>query len=319
MGASGLGSRAIIGTFYETLEQSIGATWLGRLAMAFNSDQESETYKWLGASPAVREWIGGRLAKGLRENGLTIVNKKFEATLDISVDDLRRDKTGQIRVRIQEMADRVAAHPMSLISTLINNGGGSTNGLAYDGQYFFDTDHNEGDSGTLKNDLAAGDYAVLNVGAPTAPTSNEMADAILAVLGHFYSFKDDQGEPINEMAKQFLIMVPFNMWGVAQAAVSSNLLNTGSGGRDNPLVKMPGISIDVVANPRLTATDKFCMFRTDGRTKPFIQQTEEDVTISAKGEGSEYAFDNDAHQYGVKVIRNVGYGMWQHAIRATLS
>ena len=319
MGASGLGSRAIIGTFYETLEQAIGSTWMGRLAMAFTSDQESETYKWLGASPAVREWIGGRLAKGLRENGLTIVNKTFEATLDISVDDIRRDKTGQIMLRIQEMADRVAAHPMSLISTLINNGGGATNGLAYDGQYFFDTDHVDGDSGTLKNDLAAGDYAVLNVGSATAPTSNEMADAILAVLGHFYSFKDDQGEPINEMAKQFLVMVPFNMWGVAQAAVSSNLLNTGSGGRDNPLVKLPGISIDVVANPRLTATDKFCMFRTDGRTKPFIEQTEEGVKMAAKGEGSEYEFDNNAHQYGVKVIRNVGYGMWQHAIRATLS
>ncbi|MCS6297159.1 MAG: Mu-like prophage major head subunit gpT family protein [Nitrospira sp.] len=318
MGGSGLGSRAIIGTFYETLEQAIGSTWMGRLAMAFSSDQESETYKWLGASPAVREWVGERLAKGLRENGLTIVNKTFEATLKILVDDLRRDKTGQIMLRIKEMADRVAAHPMSMISTLINNGGAATNGLAYDGQYFFDTDHVEGDSGTLKNDLAAGDYAVLNVGAPTAPTSNEMADAILAVLGHFYSFKDDQGEPINEMAKQFLVMVPFNMWGAAQTAVSANLLNTGSGGRDNPLTKM-GVSIDVVANTRLTAQDKFAMFRTDGRTKPFIEQTEEAVKISAIGEGSEYEFQNNAHLYGVKVIRNVGYGMWQQAIRATLS
>lgn len=319
MGASGLGSRAIIGTFYETLEQAIGSSWIGRLAMEFNSDQESETYKWLGASPAVREWIGGRIAKGLRENGFTIFNKTFEATLDIPVSDLRRDKTGQVLLRIKEMADRVAVHPASMISALINNGGGNTNGLAYDGQYFFDTDHVDGDSGTLKNDLAVGDYAVLNVGSASAPTSNEMADAILAVLGHFYSFKDDQGEPINEMAKQFLVMTPINMWGAAQTAVSSNLLNTGSGGRDNPLIKMSGISIDVVANPRLTATDKFCMFRTDGRTKPFIHQVEEKVTIAAKGDGSEYEFDNDAHQYGVKVCRNVGYGMWQHAIRATLS
>lgn len=319
MGASGLGSRAIIGTFYETLEQAIGSSWLGRVAMPFDSDQASETYKWLGQSPAVREWIGGRMAKGLLENGLTIVNKTFEATLGISVDDIRRDKTGQIRLRIQELADRVASHPMSLISTLINNGGGATNGLAYDGQYFFDTDHSVGDSGTHKNDLASGDYGVLNVGTPGAPTSNEMADAILAVLGHFYSFKDEQGEPINETAKAFIVMVPTNMWGAAQAAVSSNLLNTGSGGRDNPLMKM-GVSIDVVANARMNGTtDKFSMFRTDGRTKPFIEQTEEGVTISAVAEGSEHEFKNNEHLYGVKVIRNVGYGMWQHAIRATLS
>lgn len=318
MGASGLGSRAIIGTFYDTLQQSIGATWMPQLAMNFDSNQESETYKWLGASPAVREWIGGRLAKGLRENGITITNKTFEATLKVMLDDLRRDKTGQIMIRIQELADRVAAHPMSLISTLINNGGGSTNGLAYDGQYFFDTDHSEGDSGTLKNDLESGDYAVLNVASATAPTPKEMADAILAVIQHFYSLKDDQGEPINELARQFLVMVPFNMWGSAQSAVTANLLNTGSGSVDNPLLKM-GMVINVAANSRLTATDKFCVFRTDGRTKPFIEQVEEGVTMSAIAEGSEYETLENAHLYAVKKITNVGYGMWQHAIRATLS
>jgi phage major head subunit gpT-like protein len=319
MGGSGLGSRGIIGTFYETLEQAIGNTWIGRLAMLFTSDQESETYKWLGASPAVREWIGGRLAKGLRENGLTITNKTFEATMKVGVDELRRDKTTQILLRIQELADRVAAHPMSLISTFINNGGGATSGLAYDGQFFFDTDHAEHDSGTHKNDLAAGDYAVLNVAAPTAPTAKEMADAILSVIQHFYTFKDDQGEPINELAREFLIMVAPNMWGSAQGAVTLNQLNTGSGSVDNTLMKM-GMSLSVVSNPRFpAASDKFAIFRTDGRTKPFIQQIEEGTSISAIAEGSEHEFKENEHLYGVKKITNVGYGMWQHAIRATLS
>lgn len=319
MGGSGLGSRAIIGTFYEALQQATGSSWLARLVMEFSSDQESETYKWLGMSPSMREWIGGRNPKGLRENGLTITNKTFEATLQILVDDLRRDKTGQIMLRIQEMADRVAAHPMSLISTLVNNGGGNTNGLAYDGQYFFDTDHAEGASGTQKNALTSSEVGALNVGSATAPTANEMADCILGVLAYFYTYKDDQGEPINELAKQFVVMVTPAMWGAAQAAVSSNLLNTGSGGRDNPLLKMPGISIDVVSNARITATDKFYMFRTDGRAKPFILQNEESVSISAIAEGSEHEFKNNEHLYGVKAIRNVGYGMWQQAIQATLS
>lgn len=318
MGASGLGSRAIIGTFYEALEQAIGNTWIPRLAMEFTSNQESETYKWLGQSPPVREWVGGRMARGLSENGLTIVNKTFEATLKVSVDELGRDKTAQILLRIREMADRVASHPMSLLSTFINNGGGATNGLAYDGQFFFDTDHAEGDSGTHKNDLAAGDYGAFNVAVPTAPTANEMADVLMAMLQHFFSFKDDVGEPINELARAFLVLVPINIWGSAQTAVSANLLNTGSGSRDNPLLKM-GIAIDVVANPRLTATDKLSMYRTDGRTKPFISQIEQGVTVAAVAEGSELEFTNNEHQYGVKVMRNVGYGMWQHAIRATLS
>lgn len=318
MGASGLGSRAIIGTFYETLAQSVGASWLPRLAMEFNSDQESETYRWLGQSPAMREWVGGRQPKALRENGITIINKTFESTLNISVDDLRRDKTGQIRLRIQELADRVAAHPMSLISTLINNGGAATNGLAYDGQYFFDTDHADGSSGTLINDLAAGDYAVLNVTTAADPTAAEMAAAIMAIIGHFYSYKDDTGEPMNELARAFVVMVPVNMWGAAQAAVSSNLLNQGGAAIDNPLLKM-GLSLDVVANARMTSSTKFCVFRTDGRAKPFILQNEEAVSMSSIAEGSEHEFKNNEHLYGVKAIRNVGYGLYQHAIRATLS
>jgi phage major head subunit gpT-like protein len=107
---SGLSSRAIIGRFYHTLEATMGKDWVSKVAMLFQSDQESETYKWLGFTPALREWLGGRNAKGLRENGITIANKTFESTLEISVDDLRRDKTGQIIVRIDELADRVVEH-----------------------------------------------------------------------------------------------------------------------------------------------------------------------------------------------------------------
>lgn len=318
MGAGSLGSRAIIGTFYETLSQNVFGSFLSSIAMRFDSDQASEEYKWLGMPPAMREWVGGREAKGFRENGLTIANKTFEATLKVLVDEIRRDKTAQVMLRIRELADRTAAHPMSLISTLINNGGAATNGLAYDGQYFFDTDHSEGDSGTQKNDLAAGDYAVLNVTTPTAPTPNEMANCLMSVLQHFFTFKDDQGEPINELARQFVVMTPVNMWGATQAAVSLNQLNTGSGSVDNPLIKM-GLSLSVQVNPRFNATDKFVVFRTDGRTKPFIEQVEEDVSISAIAEGSEHEFKANEHLYGVKKITNVGYGMWQHAIRATLS
>ena len=100
MAATGLSSRAIIGMFYRALEQDAGPAWVNPISMPFTSDQESETYKWLGQAPAMREWIGGRMAKGFRENGLTIANKKFEATLEVPLDWMRRDKTGQIMVRI---------------------------------------------------------------------------------------------------------------------------------------------------------------------------------------------------------------------------
>jgi len=182
MSLGSLSSRAIIGTFYEVLEVTAADSWVNPLSMLFESNQESETYKWLGMSPVMREWIGGRLAKGLRDNGVTIANKKFEATLEIPVDWMRRDKTGQILIRINEMAKRANNHWAQLLSTLILNGASQ---LCYDGQYYFDTDHSEGDSGVQSNSIS---YDVVT---PTAPTSSEMQSAILTAVQQMYALFDD--------------------------------------------------------------------------------------------------------------------------------
>ena len=313
MGASTLGSRAIIGRFYKTLEQDAGASWLDLLSMYFASDQGSEEYRWLGQTPAMREWVGGRHAKGFRENGLTIVNKHYEATLEVLLRDLKRDKTGQIMVRIDELAQRTNAHWASLLSTLIIN---AESTLCYDGQYFFDTDHVEGDSGAQSNDVT------FDVATATAPTAGEMEGAILGATQKILGFKDDQGEPMNENAKRFLIMVPLSFMGAAAAALQSQVIvqnaTAVASNRIMAVASLGGFTYELAANARLSWTDKFAMFRADGGVKPFIRQEEEAVQLKAKAEGSEFEFDNDAHQYGVDTWRNVGYGYWQHGCLTTL-
>lgn len=313
MGASGLGSRAIIGSFYEMLDAVDGADWIGQTSMKFDSDQASEDYKWLGMAPAMREWIGGRQAKGFRESGITIANKKFEATMEVQVDEIRRDKTGQVMLRVGEMVDRTTEHWAKLLSTLIL--GGKT-AYCYDSQYFFDDDHSEGDSGTQKNLLASGDYATLNISSATAPTVAEFEAALMDMITHMLSIKDDQGEPMNANARAFLLMVPLTFLGAAIGAVYNEVIGSSN---DNRIKKLTdrGFTIEVVANPRITWTSEFVLFRTDARTAPFIRQEEEAVKISAIAEGSEEEFKNDRHLYGVKAIRNVGYGYWQQALHAT--
>ncbi|MCK5608440.1 Mu-like prophage major head subunit gpT family protein, partial [Candidatus Pacearchaeota archaeon] len=295
-----------------------GASWIDRVARLFNSDQESETYRWLGMSPAMREWIGGRQAKGFRENGVTIINKKFEATLEILVDWIRRDKTGQINIRIDELVVRCVEHWTKLLSTFIANGTGATSGLCYDGQYFFDSDHSEGDSGTQLNLLAAAQVAALDVTAPTKPTPSEAVAAILGVIAYMLGYKDDQGEPMNANAREFLVMTSANLWPYLTPAVMAENI---TGGETNVILtlKKDNFTVRLACNPRLTYTTQFVTFRTDAPTKALIRQEEEKISVSAKAEGSDYAFDNDAHQYGVKAIRNVGYGRWQYASHATLS
>lgn len=307
MGSALITSRAVIGTFYAALEQG-ASDWVNALAFKTQSDQASESYAWLGQSPAMREWLGGRNAKTLREFSFDIKNKEHEATLEVTVPELRRDKTGQLNVRIMELADRVLAYPAKLMSTLMIAGESAT---CYDGQYFFDTDHAEGDSGTQSNDLSA------TAAVPATPTVAEMRSAVLAMLAAVFGFKDDRGEPMNENAKSFTLMVPLSMYATAVEAVA---LPTVQSGGQNILQNLPdGITISVRANVRLTWTTKIALYRTDGRVKPFILQEEMPVSMKAVAEGSELEFNENKHHYGVDWSGNVGYGYWQHACLTTFA
>ena len=308
MSAIGLQSRAIMGAFYKTLNASDGASWVNPLSMLFTSDQSSEEYKWLGQVPAMREWVGGRNAKGFTENGLTIVNKHYEGTIQYLVKELRRDKTGQMLIRIRELAERTNSHWASILSTLIING---TTSVCYDGEFFFDTDHQEGNNTTSQSNDITVDISALPTsvsGTTTAPSVEEAQQVMMKGITQIVGFKDNENEPMNENASSFLVMVPMSLYITFAKAIS---LPVGTGVSEQNIPA--GMSISVVPNARLTGTDDIFVFRTDGSVKPFIRQEETAVNLDVKGEGSEYEFDNKAHQYGVDTWRNVGYGYWQHA------
>jgi len=304
-----LSSRAIIGRFYRALEQDLGETWVNATSMQFSSDQESETYRWLGQVPAMREWIGGRLTKVMREDGITIANKVFESTLEIPVDWMTRDKTGQIQVRINELAQRAQSHWADLLTTLITNGATTA---CYDGSYFFADAHSEGSSGSQDNNIGGA------AATGTAPTVAEMQTAILDTTGAIMGFKDDQGLPMNAGARRFTVMIPVAYLGAAVGALGATVI-----AQNDSIVKamgsLAGFGYDLAINPRLTWTDKFALFRTDGNVKPFIRQEEEGVKVAAVAEGSELEFNERMHRYGISAKRNVGYGYWQHACLYTFT
>lgn len=311
MGLHQLSSRAIIGRFYQTLEGG-ESSYVNDLTFPIDSNQEVEEYKWLGMTPQMREWIGGRQAKGLRAEGFSLRNRPYEATLEIDTRDLRRDKTGQIMVRVDEMADRANRFKGKLLSDRLLAGESE---VCYDGQYYFDTDHSEGKSGAQSNKISV-DISALPVsthGTTAAPSAAEVSYMIAQSIQTMLGLKDDQGEPINEEAREFLVQVSIPYLTAASHALSGRPLEQG----DTSVVgSMDGFTVRAVANPRLTWTDKLAVFRTDGRVKPFILQEEAPVSLDAIAEGSELEFKEKKHQYGIEWEGAVGFGMWQHAVLA---
>jgi len=311
-----LSSRAVMGMYYQRLETPNAAGWIDGVSNLFNSDQASETYPFLGQVPRMREWIGGRQAKSLSGNSLTITNKHYEGTLDIALTDLRRDKTPQLQARISEFAGEGEAHWGTLLSTLLIN---APSTVCYDGQYYFDTDHSEGASGTQDNDITV-DISALPAavhGSVTAPSNEEMQQAIVKGIAQILSFKDNQGRPMNSNARQFMVTVPISLWIPAVAAVSAattaNLQQN-----VNPNV-LAGFNIRVEMVPELTWTDSFAVWRTDGAVKGLIRQEEQATQLKMKDENSEYAFDNDSIQIGIDAWRGADYGLWQRACYVTMT
>ena len=311
-----LSSRAVIGAYFARLEQNPGMAWVNAISNLFESDQALETYPFLGQVPRMREWIGGRQAKGLRGDAFEIRNKHYEATLEIAVRDMRRDKTGQLVARVNEFADSSQAHWASMLSALIATGAAA---VCYDGQYFFDTDHVTGDSGSQSNSISV-DISTLAAqvhGVVTDPSIEEMQQAILQGVVKVIGLKDDRGEPLNESASGFLVLTPPGLYMKALASVSSTSLTAIA---QNLMTSMPGnMKIDVQMDARSTWTDKFSVWRTDSPLKALIRQNETEVDLKVKAEGSEFEFDNDAHQYGIDAWRNAGFGLWQRACLVTMT
>ena len=285
------------------------AAWINDLVMKTNSDDASETDAWLGAPPAMNEFIGKRKLNELKEVSFTISNKDYENNLVIRSKDMRRDKTGQIQIRVNQLADRVLDHPATLLSTLVMNG---ESALCYDGQYFFDTDHVDGDSGMISNDITS------VAAVPAAPTAAEFSKAIMAAITAMYKFKDDKGQPMNQSARVFTVMVaPDHMTAALEAVTSLQ----GANGASAIIPALRGkFTINVEVNARLTWTTKFAVFRTDGNVKPFILQEDSGgMDVVAIGDGSEHEQMHKEQIYGVDWSGNVGYGYWQGAVLVTLT
>lgn len=268
------------------------------LATRIVSNSDRETYKWLGTVPRMREWGTGRLAQGLRTESYSVENLKYEATIEVDRDEISDDQTGQIRIRIGEMAQRAATHKDYLISQLLL--AGESSGLSYDGVPFFSDVHVSGASGSQSNALEP------SSGSPATPTVEDFKGAMTEGIGAMLGFKDDQGEPMLIDATGLVCVVPPSMLFTALEAINSTVI----GNRSNVLAG----AARVIAMPWLTSATTWYLLKTDGVVRPFIFQDREPVEFNALSAESEEGFLREKYMYGVRARYRVTYGYWQHAV-----
>ena len=124
--------------FDEAYRTMRAMSFYSSVAYTASSGGASNTYGWLGAFPQMREWVGDRVVKNLKEAGYVIPNRLWEDTVGLNRTDIEDDNLGMYTGLIQALAQECATHPDVLIAQLMREGEAR---LCFDGQNFFDTDH----------------------------------------------------------------------------------------------------------------------------------------------------------------------------------
>lgn len=126
------------GEFQNQLSALQADALYNQLATIITSNTSSNTYGWLGDFPHIREWVGDRVVKDIKESAYALVNKLYESTLGVKRTDIEDDNLGIYRPLSRAQADEVIKFFNRMISKLLKEG--FTN-LCYDGQPFFDEEH----------------------------------------------------------------------------------------------------------------------------------------------------------------------------------
>jgi phage major head subunit gpT-like protein len=203
---------------------------------------------------------------GLKGYSFTLLNRAFQAVIEVERAALERDKLSLITPRIQQLAGEAARHPGELLWKLFES-----NPNAYDGTAFFADTRVIGDSANIDNILTG-------TGTSVAQFQADLNSARAAMR----KFQDDRGRPLNTVGNTIIIppeleLVAFQATNIGTAGpldravlpASTNGIVTGSG-------------YTIITNSYLTDANDWYLLHVGGPgMRPFIHQTEKAVTVES--------------------------------------
>ena len=267
-----------------------------KIAMEIPSSGSQESYSWFEAVPKMKEFIDERYVQGLTSQAYTLPNKKWEATIGVSRDVIEDDQLGQIRPRIQLLAEEAIRHRDQMIFELMANGDSETLGKCYDDKPFFSTNH----------PTANGE--VSNKG-----NSELSATALQATITAMMKFVDSRGTPLG-IVPDTLVVPPDLQWKAKELLQSvyypeaDNLLDDTRNKRANNVLQG---SLDLIVSPYLTNAKNWYVLCAKMAYKPFILQVRTPIEFTSLEANSETGFMRDEFVYGVRSRYNAGYALWQ--------
>ena len=287
-------NQTINGIFVDEMEQRGEGILFDALVMRTTSNQESETHNWLKDYAELREWVGPRHFPSLEGEGLTIVNKEYEASMEVARKDIILDKLGMLDQRVRQLPEAYFRGKRKLLANLVTQGHLTTGlgGVGYDGVAFFSNAHPNAD---LANQSNVGTAAAL-----TGANFDAAVEQMELLVNH-------KGEPM-EIRPDTLVIGPKNR---AAARSLFEISTTNAGGQNEYFGAIQNIRIE----QRITDTSWY-LFDTSKSIKPIIEQTVVPVQLASQTDLSdERVFNYNRYAWGLYAFFGMGYGFWQLGYR----
>ena len=137
-------NQANLATMYVALNTVFNGAFEGapsfheQVAMVVPSSSRTNDYKFMLQFPMLREWLGDRQIRSLAASTFEIVNRDYEATVELDRNDIEDDQYGVYNPIVAELGRAAKQHPDFLIANLLSEGFTTA---CFDGKPFFAADH----------------------------------------------------------------------------------------------------------------------------------------------------------------------------------
>lgn len=247
-----------------------------------------QTINWMGDLPGFEEWNTERKLAGLEAFKLVLQSKKWSNGIRVKNDDVKFDRLGLMPAQINGLATKARRHRLDRMIAFLTQGfagGADTNGLAYDGAFFFADVHKGGND----NKLAV----ALDAAGLTA------AELLLESMTTY-----DGKDPLDTHGTH-LVVGPKLRAAAEKLLTQERLAN----GEDN--YHRGKYKLIVESRIRGAADDYWFLADLSHSIKPFLFQVVEEITTSAvigqADNNSVPSFLNDEMWFGAQANYNVAF------------
>lgn len=265
-----------------------------RVATQINTTALNTDLVDLGAAPMPVESKSGLTVQDYIEKWIQIKPTSWDITVFISQDAIDDDQTGGLERKVRGAGDNFQKHINKRVFTVLNGGDGTTYGLCYDGQEFFDSDHSD----------AGAHY--------TTDQDNEFTlalnlDNLETVWVAAQAFRDDQGE-FTQLEYDLLVCHPTNMRVATQICDNVDAYDTADREK-NPFENRLGF----ITSPELDS-NAWHLAASNEVNKPLILNMRKQPALQSAW------FDPDQPDGGYYFFKfyaryKVGYGDWRGAVQ----